>query len=92
MTREEEIKQGSIDCIGAVNECNPLPWISFREGAKWADEHPKEGLVDIDKVVEWFYTYFYVHPHDCHVVQYDSDEAFEDMDGFVEQFKKAMEG
>lgn len=53
MTREEEIKQGSIDYIGPVNECNPLSWISFREGAKWADSHPRKGLVDIDKVCEW---------------------------------------
>ena len=63
---------------------------AYMAGAQWADEHPKEGFIDINKIYEWFYTYFYVHPHDCHVVQYDSDEPFEDMDDFVEQFRKAM--
>lgn len=26
----------------------------FVAGAKWADEHPREGLVDIEKVCEWW--------------------------------------
>ena len=26
---------------------------SFIAGAKWADEHPRKGLVDIDKACEW---------------------------------------
>lgn len=86
MTRKEEINEQSF-----VNGFNNHDKEIFTIGVEFADSRPRKGLVDIDKVVEWFYTYFYVHPHDCHVVQYDSDEAFEDMDGFVEQFKKAME-
>lgn len=86
MTRKEEINEQSF-----VNGFNDHDKEIFTIGAEWADEHPKEGFIDINKIYEWFYTYFYVHPHDCHVVQYDSDEPFEDIDDFVEQFKKAME-
>lgn len=62
MTREEEIRQASIEytignrpmCIGGgafskmVDELNRNK--SFEEGAKWADKHPKKGLVRMDKV------------------------------------------
>lgn len=27
---------------------------------KWADEHPKEGLVSMDKLEEWLYKYFVI--------------------------------
>lgn len=33
--------------------------IGFECGAKWADEHPKEGLVKIDNVRKWLETNFY---------------------------------
>lgn len=62
MTREEQIRQAGIEytiknrpmCIGGgtfskvVDEMNRN--YAFEEGAKWADEHPKEGLVPIDRV------------------------------------------
>ena len=28
-------------------------YFGFINGAQWADEHPKDNLVDIDKVCEW---------------------------------------
>jgi hypothetical protein len=78
MTREEEIKQASIDYIGPVNECNPLPWVSFREGAKWADSHPRKGLVDIDKACEWL------------IENYPTNDGGE-LYIFIKDFQKAME-
>ena len=27
--------------------------LSYQAGATWADEHPRKGLVEIDKAVEW---------------------------------------
>ena len=77
MTREEEIKQGSIDYMGPVNEFNPLPWIAFREGAKWADSCPRKGLVDIDRASEWIA---------LHITEY-----LDRSDWMAEDFKKAME-
>lgn len=45
----------------------------------------------LEKAEEFFYEQFYIHPHDCYVVQYVSDTPLEDIDGFVEQFKNYME-
>ena len=45
----------------------------------------------LEKAEEFFYEQFDIHPHDCHVVQYVSDTLLENMDGFVEQFKKYMQ-
>lgn len=56
MTRKEEIDEAAkefalsdntetTDLFDAIND--------FYYGAKWADEHPKEGLVSIDKACEY---------------------------------------
>lgn len=62
MTREEQIIEAGVDytmstrpmCIGGINFEKEIKEFnrnkSFEEGAKWADEHPKEGFVSIDKV------------------------------------------
>lgn len=47
-----------------------------------------QAMQDIE---EFFQEHFYIHPHDCHVVQYVSDTPLEDIDGFVEQFKNHMQ-
>lgn len=65
MTREEEIKQAEIkysydtlfdgcDYIGQYAKQE-----AFIAGAKWADEHPKDGLAKIDDVRKWLETNFY---------------------------------
>ena len=47
MDREEKIREASWKLTGEFsNE-------EFLEGIKWADEHPKEGLWDKEKVCEW---------------------------------------
>jgi len=42
MTREEQIKQQAMSVIGVPPELSLLECfrIGFKEGAKWADEHP----------------------------------------------------
>lgn len=63
MTREEEFRQAVSDYL---KECFALkfPTVNerlkesdlygaFKHGVKWADNNPRKGLVDIDKVVEW---------------------------------------
>ena len=44
MTREEQIEVTSLSysCVGSA--------IDFEAGAKWADDNPKEGLVDLSQV------------------------------------------
>ena len=45
MTREEEIRSaGQRICWPSEST------IAFKKGAEWADEHPKEGLVDLSQV------------------------------------------
>ena len=45
MTRQEEIR------LAGQRICWPSEsTIAFKKGAEWADEHPKEGLVDLSQV------------------------------------------
>lgn len=47
MKREEEIINAALEeCAEQVLDCK---W-AFMHGAKWADEHPRKGLVDIEEV------------------------------------------
>lgn len=57
MTREEEIKAKAQELLPDIMD-DEYPYRSelahgFIAGAKWADEHPKDGLVSIDKACEW---------------------------------------
>ena len=55
MTRKEEIEQAAEKNTLEKNQGHHyLDWFyGFNNGAQWADEHPKENLVDIDYVCEW---------------------------------------
>ena len=55
MTREEEIKQAAK--IRADQYEHPVDWNNcyhhYIQGAEWADQHPREGLWDANKVLAW---------------------------------------
>ena len=59
MTREEQIEKAEIKYFdetrfdGCDNVGEAAKTAAFIAGAKWADEHPKGGLVSLDKVCEW---------------------------------------
>lgn len=56
MTREEQIrKNANTYTLSAFGELDDFLDVTdgFIDGAKWADEHPKEGMVSLDKVCEW---------------------------------------
>lgn len=53
MTRKEQIKQGIIEHYGGLGYQSGMIRETFETAVKWADEHPKEGLVDINKAREW---------------------------------------
>ena len=93
MTREEEIHKiaNTISTnIGKdVDEdyiCNDEYdfTIGFECGVKWADEHPKEGLVSIDKVCKYLESVVYQEFGGGPI-----ERAFSDED--IEYFRKAME-
>ena len=83
MTRKEEIKKGAFDAF--PNEGWERQRVSFVQGALWADEHPKEGLVDIDKVCEWLKEMMQGHI----VLEVLTGEHYEA--DLIKDFKKAME-
>ena len=87
MTREEEIEKASQ----AFNiQVISNPWTLFKEGAKWADEHPaiivgggakylKRGYDEaVKKACEW--------------LEENPPMRFDGMLDYVGQFKKAMKG
>lgn len=45
----------------------------------------------MNDIQEFIYDKFNIHPHDCHVVQYDSDTPLESMDDFVKQIESYIE-
>lgn len=50
MTREEQIEREALLDYDAYADNN---YHAFKRGVAWADEHPKEGLVSIDRVCDW---------------------------------------
>lgn len=92
MSREEEIEQQAKSlyyhfciretCEGEDNCTNCLhgkviePLVTM---AKWADKHPREGLVDVEKVCNWISVYF----------EKSIDKIT--MDYILAMFRKAME-
>lgn len=74
----------------------------FIAGATWSDENPKEGMVDINKVVEWLnnnvrnYVVIRYYPVDVKdstltALQLEGPEVEYRKEEFLNDFKKAME-
>lgn len=86
MTREEQIKQYCADNgfpYGACSSISSVKASVATEAIKWADKSMME------RVLTFFNTHFYDHPHvNCHVCT-DSFESLEEME---EELIKAMEG
>lgn len=55
MTREEEIKQAAKNRADQYE--HPVDWNNcyhhYIQGAEWADQHPRKGLWDSQKVLDW---------------------------------------
>jgi hypothetical protein len=85
MTREKEIKrEAKYSANGTIDD--ELAEMYFIRGAEWADQHPRKGLLDGEKVIEWLdkyadsYTYFNVDKQETEFI----GQMFEDL-------KKSME-
>ena len=85
MTREEEIKNKADELtlylegyIGTSPHSREAISEYFIEMAKWADEHPRKGLVDIEKALNW-------------LKEQKEMVGVSFQDDFYERFKKAME-
>ena len=51
MSREEEIVQTANENYPSLD--SEKSYEGFKDGAKWADKHPRKGLWDSKKVIEW---------------------------------------
>lgn len=82
MTREEEINIKSKEHF--AHGWNGSVLDAFKEGAKWADENQKEGLVSIDKVCNYL-------KHNLPKFGSEQDKTWnENIEIFINKFKSAM--
>ena len=82
MNRKEEIDKNAHEHF--AHGCQGSLIDAYIEGAEWADEHPKEGLVDIERVCEYLSKLTYQEYAGGPMIrQFDSAE--------FEKFRKAME-
>ena len=49
----EEILSGATECYGHIGAHSSIVFASFRTGVNWSDNHPRKGVVDINKAREW---------------------------------------
>ena len=88
MTREEEIKQAAKNRADQYE--HPVDWNNcyhhYIQGAKWADQHPREGLWDAEKVIEWL-----KDNSKKYVVCYEDGYSHYAHNSLVEDLRKAME-
>ena len=94
MSREEIIKEAAADhwscvCCGFDDPIADAKEESFIEGAEWADEHPKEGLVSLDKACEWLWNEIYERIDDSNIRESLYDDNYRA--DLVVAFREAME-
>ena len=56
MIVSKDLEEASDSFVkGYIHGGSKQSWLKdgFVAGAQWADEHPKKGLVDIDRACEW---------------------------------------
>lgn len=90
MTREEEKYKAateSWDKQGFKNQEQKIPYkLGFLEGFNYADQHPRKGLWDAEKVIKWLranidnYANYNVKTDECFVNDFEEDlcKAMED--------------
>lgn len=83
MTRETEIEQQTFVYYETCSDEDIAKSKGFIDGAKWADQHPKEGLVEVKKVEQWITS--------CFAFLNDAGHHHFKVDKFIENFRKAME-
>ena len=82
MTREEEIRQVSEN-YGNQKHSDGINALicaeDFKEGVNWADQHPRKGLWNAEKVIKWLranidnYANYNVKTDECFVNDFEED-------------------
>jgi hypothetical protein len=78
---DEEILSGITEFYGTLGTQTSMIVGAFTKGVNWSDNHPRKGLVNIERACEWL---------DVNFPTMDSAGSWY-KEGFIKQFKKAME-
>ena len=81
--REDEIAKASIAYANEEFPEHEFVWNCFASGAKWADKHPKEDLISIDKADKYLKE---------HIILYARAATLDQQKEWFNNFRKAMEG
>lgn len=84
---QDRVEKSLIEKSGGTVTIEDL--VAYDQGFKTGKELTVRKFMD--KLEGFFYENFYLHPHDCHVVQYESDTPLESEDDFVEQIRKYVD-
>lgn len=93
MTREEQIRQAEINYSNNTifDGCDYIGQVAKQEafiaGVKWADKHPKDGMVSLEKAIKWLEKY--ASDYAISTTE-DDDDCVVSLD-ILEDFKKATE-
>ena len=85
MSREEEIVQAANENYPSLD--SEKSYEGFKDGAKWADQHPREGLWDSEKVCKCLYEKII----DVTYLNKDNTNEHYDKYEFIEDLRKAIE-
>lgn len=90
MTRKEEIRQYLKERNIPITS---LEANSIIEGIEWADEHPKQGLISINKACEWLKDELFEDVAEPNPYYYSDvkSKTYNFLENFIEGFRKAME-
>ena len=96
--REEKIRQYLKERNIPIDS---LEANSIIEGINWADKHPKEGFISIDKACNWLEDNLFDHAQDAEELEIEWDPSittnlivcdyFNSIDDCINDFRKAME-
>jgi hypothetical protein len=92
MERKKQICEAGQQYLNSMDEFqryHTYPKGAFIDGAKWADENPKKGLVSLDKVCEMLYAM--LSTQEIHNYDYVTASAYDNVEDFVEDFRKVFE-
>ena len=92
MTREEEIKQAAKNRADQYE--HPVDWNNcyhhYIQGAKWADQHPREGLWNAEKVISFLKEHATVE-NSSNINIHINGAYYHFVNDFIEDLRKAME-
>ncbi len=76
-----------MDLVTDEEECSQLVTKAQLEQSAYIKGYGQA----ISDVLEFVYDRFYIHPHDCRLVCYESENPLDSIDDFVEQFREYTE-